>query len=275
MENSEWNERRDPKGSAENEEQMQTGQDLSGDAAEAPGQERTEVTEDTEMVVEETAENLSAGQELQPETESGAGSQPAQDQAGVMPEIPRQAQEGRSGRQPGADTREQGQSGPGPVPPHPHAAGEKKGPGHRETPAQEIRRASANPAASLILAALALIFTVLGTMGSWWLVAAIIGLLLAAAALFFAWHAFRPARTEMLAMSLAAAVCALAVFGVGQSVLETVTGAASHAVTERYYDDYSVVFRDPYDEAEDFYRDFFDDHDADWYEGDEFNGYWD
>lgn len=108
MENSEWNERRDPKGSAENEEQMQTGQDLSGDAAEAPGQERTEVTEDTEMVVEETAENLSAGQELQPETESGAGSQPAQDQAGVMPEIPRQAQEGRSGRQPGADTREQG-----------------------------------------------------------------------------------------------------------------------------------------------------------------------
>lgn len=88
MENSEWNERRDPKGSAENEEQMQTGQDLSGDAAEAPGQERTEVTEDTEMVVEETAENLSAGQELQPETESGAGSQPAQDQAGVMPEIP-------------------------------------------------------------------------------------------------------------------------------------------------------------------------------------------
>lgn len=171
-----------------------------------------------------------------------------------------------------ADAAEPGRETAGQVPPRPkNGSGPKMPRPPRDGgPAGQIRRASSNPAAALILAVVGLVFAVIGSVGSWWLVAGVISVLLSAVALFFAWHAWRPRRLEMLALSLAAAVLAIAVFALGHGITGTIQ-RMSWNTGIRY--EYGEPW-DPYDEAEDYYRDFFE-HDDDWYGIDEYNGYWD
>ena len=173
---------------------------------------------------------------------------------------------------PEADAAGSGPETAGQVPPRPKNGPDPKMPRPPRDggPAGQIRRASSNPAAALILAVVGLVFAVIGSVGSWWLVAGVISVLLSAAALFFAWHAWRPRRLERLALSLAAAVLAIAVFALGHGITGTIQ-RMSWNTGIRY--EYGEPW-DPYDEAEDYYRDFFG-HDDDWYGIDEYNGYWD
>lgn len=171
-----------------------------------------------------------------------------------------------------ADAAEPGRETTGQVPPRPKNGPDPKMPRPPRDggPAGQIRRASSNPAAALILAVVGLVFAVIGSVGSWWLVAGVISVLLSAVALFFAWHAWRPRRLEMLALSLAAAVLAIAVFALGHGITGTIQRMSWNTGIRYEYDEPW----DPYDEAEDYYRDFFE-HDDDWYGIDEYNGYWD
>lgn len=284
MENSESKDRKDrqPEAPADDIQATEQTETEILPAADTSAADKTDA-----VLVEETVSV--AGGEMSGAAEEKAGEKTAEDkqepQARKMPEIPSDAadreSDGNAGDQSSADENQRtagaGQSGqPGSqsqVPPRFKETAAGKG------PAGQIEKASGNPAAAVILAAVALVCIILGGFGGWWLIAGMTGMLLAVASVFFGWHAWDNTRFGTLALTAGVTVAVLGVYSLALSAFGTVQAAAVRSSMQYEFDDHDDFFSDPRDEAREFYREYFDGsgdvfgQDDDWFE-DDYGEYW-